>query len=57
VDIAHRHISSPWAARNTTSHEWRHYFWIRGCIQKFPDLVDNEINNKHPLRNDKKRYW
>jgi hypothetical protein len=23
---------------------------IRGCIQKFPDWVDNEINNKHSLR-------
>jgi hypothetical protein len=30
---------------------------IQGCIQKFPDWVDNEINNnKHSLRNNKKDY-
>jgi hypothetical protein len=32
---------------------------IRGCIQKFPDLVDNEINNnknKHSLRSNTKGY-
>jgi hypothetical protein len=31
----------------------------RGCIQKFPDWVDNEIyayNNKHSLRNNPKDY-
>jgi hypothetical protein len=28
-----------------------------GCIQKFPDWVDNEINNnKHSLRSKKKGY-
>jgi hypothetical protein len=32
---------------------------IRGCIQKFPDWVDNEINNnnnKHSLRSNAKGY-
>jgi hypothetical protein len=32
---------------------------VRGCIQKFPDWVDNEINNnsnKHPLRSNTKGY-
>jgi hypothetical protein len=31
---------------------------IRGCIQKLPDLIDNEINNnnKHPLRSNTKGY-
>jgi hypothetical protein len=30
---------------------------IRGCIQKFPDWVDNEINNnKHSLRSNTKDY-
>jgi hypothetical protein len=30
---------------------------LRGCIQKFPDLVDNEINNgKHSLRSNTKGY-
>jgi hypothetical protein len=31
---------------------------IRECIQKFPDWVDNEINNnnKHSMRNDTKGY-
>jgi hypothetical protein len=32
---------------------------IRGCIQKFPDWVDNEIyayNNKASLRNNTKGY-
>jgi hypothetical protein len=31
----------------------------RGCIQKFPDRVDNEIyayKNKHSLRSNKKAY-
>jgi hypothetical protein len=30
----------------------------RGCIQKFPDWVDNEINNnnKHSLRSNTKGY-
>jgi hypothetical protein len=27
---------------------------IRGYIQKFPNWVDNEINNKHSLRSDAK---
>jgi hypothetical protein len=27
-----------------------------GCIQKFPDWNDNEINNKHPLRSSTKGY-
>jgi hypothetical protein len=36
--------------------------YIRGCIQKFPDWVDNEINNKnnnnnkHSLRSNAKDY-
>jgi hypothetical protein len=33
--------------------------WIRGCIQKFQDWVDNEINaynNKHSLRSNTKGY-
>jgi hypothetical protein len=32
---------------------------IPGCIQKFPDWVDNEIyayNNKHSLRSNTKGY-
>jgi hypothetical protein len=31
---------------------------VRGCIQKFPDWVDNEINNnnKHSLRSNTKGY-
>jgi hypothetical protein len=32
---------------------------IRGCIQKLPDWVDNEIyayNNKHSLRSNTKGY-
>jgi hypothetical protein len=32
---------------------------IRGCNQKFPDWVDNEIyayNNKHSLRSNTKSY-
>jgi len=33
-------------------------FVIRGCIQKLPDWVDNEINNKnkHSLWNNTKGY-
>jgi hypothetical protein len=32
--------------------------YIPGCIQKFPDWVDNEINNnnKHSLRSNIKGY-
>jgi hypothetical protein len=33
--------------------------YVRGCIQKFPDQVDNEINNnnnKHSLRSNTKGY-
>jgi hypothetical protein len=36
-----------------------HFVFIRRCIQKFPDWVDNEINNnnnKHSLRNNTKCY-
>jgi len=38
---------------------------IRGCIHKFPDWIDNEMNNnnnnnnnnnKHPLRSNTKGY-
>jgi hypothetical protein len=31
---------------------------VRGCIQKFPDSVDNELNNynKHSLRSNTKGY-
>jgi hypothetical protein len=30
---------------------------VRGCIQKFPDWVDNEINNnKHSMRSNTKGY-
>jgi hypothetical protein len=29
---------------------------VRGCIQKFPDWVNNEINNKHSLRSNTKGY-
>jgi hypothetical protein len=29
---------------------------LRGYIQKFPDWVDNEINNKHVLRSNTKGY-
>jgi hypothetical protein len=33
-------------------------YTIRQCIQKFPDWVDNEINNnnKHSLRSNTKGY-
>jgi hypothetical protein len=37
----------------------RQYLQIRGCIQKFPDWVDNEIcayNNKHSLWSNTKDY-
>jgi hypothetical protein len=33
--------------------------YVRRCIQKFPDWVDNEINNsnyKHSLRSNTKGY-
>jgi hypothetical protein len=32
--------------------------WVRGCIRKFPDWVDNEVNNnnKHSLRSNTKGY-
>jgi hypothetical protein len=33
--------------------------YLRGCIQKFPDWIDNEIyayNNKHSLRRNTKCY-
>jgi hypothetical protein len=32
--------------------------YIRGCIQKFPDWVDNERNNnnKHSLKSNTKSY-
>jgi hypothetical protein len=30
---------------------------IQGCVQKFPDWIDNEINNnKHSLRRNTKGY-
>jgi hypothetical protein len=31
---------------------------VRGCVQKFPDSVDNEIhnNNKHSFRSNTKDY-
>jgi hypothetical protein len=35
------------------------FFILRGCIQKFPDRVENEINiinNKHSLRSNTKGY-
>jgi hypothetical protein len=34
-------------------------FSVRGCIQKFPDWIDNEIyayNNKQSLRSNTKGY-
>jgi hypothetical protein len=36
-----------------------HFHALRGCIQKFPDWVDNEIYayyNKHSLRSNTKGY-
>jgi len=33
-----------------------YYLNIRGCIQKFPDWVDNERNNKHSFRSNTKGY-
>jgi len=30
--------------------------YIRGCIQKFPDCFDNEINSNHSLRRNTKGY-
>jgi hypothetical protein len=39
---------------------YRHIYYIRECIQKFPDWVDNEINNKNnnklSLRSNTKGY-
>jgi hypothetical protein len=35
------------------------HYHLRGCIQKFPDWVDNEVNdynNKHSLRSNTKSY-
>jgi hypothetical protein len=33
------------------------YRYLRGCIQNFPDWVDNEVNNnKHQLRSNTKGY-
>jgi hypothetical protein len=46
----------------TNSGDFRYYEFIfatRGCIQKFPDWIDNEINNnnnKHSLRSNTKGY-
>jgi len=35
----------------------RYYYSIRGCIQNFPDWLDNEINNnKYSLRSNTKGY-
>jgi hypothetical protein len=48
------------APTNVTFHDTIQICWnIRGCIQKFPDWVDNEIsayNNKHWLRSNTKGY-
>jgi hypothetical protein len=42
---------SQWVRRYNSVQE------VRRCIQKFPDCVDNKINNnKHPLRSNKKGY-
>jgi len=36
---------------------WTLQIYIRGCVQKLPDCVDNEINkNKHSLRSNTKGY-
>jgi hypothetical protein len=60
-------------AKTTETNQWQKFFSccryisvvanihtnIRGCIQKFPDWVDNEINNnnnKHSLRSNTKGY-
>jgi hypothetical protein len=43
----------------TNQHLTSYRFRLRGCIQKFPDWVDNEINNnnnKHSLRSKTKCY-
>jgi hypothetical protein len=44
-------------------HEYTYTLYVRGCIQKFPDWVDNKINNnnnnnnsKHSLRSNAKEY-
>jgi hypothetical protein len=35
-----------------------HLYDVRGCIQMFPDWIDNEMNNsnKHLLRSNTKSY-
>jgi len=39
--------------------QWTVLIKLRGCVQKFPDWVDNEIyayNNERSLRSDTKGY-
>jgi hypothetical protein len=47
------------ARAHAHTHTHTHTKLVRGCIQKFPDCVDNEIyvhNNKHSLRSNTKCY-
>jgi hypothetical protein len=65
---ARDHVSHPYNTHKSFAFYWRFTLWdtcdkelfeIRGCIQKFPDWVDNEIcayNNKHSLRSNTKGY-
>jgi hypothetical protein len=51
-------LISDWVSRSNDHAmvSWnKHYIW--GYMQKFPDWVDNEINNnKHSLRSNTKGY-
>jgi hypothetical protein len=51
--------ASPWSSL-VVNQDWMSSLWnclIRGYIQKFPDCVDNEINNKkHSLRSNTNAY-
>jgi hypothetical protein len=60
-DLTHTHTRAR-AHTHTHTHTYIYiyiYIYIRGCIQKFPDWVDEEINNnnnKHSLRSNTKGY-
>jgi hypothetical protein len=49
-----------WEWITVTEHYTNELILIRGCIQKFPDWVDHEVqayNNKHSLRSKSGRGW
>jgi hypothetical protein len=58
-----RNVGFLWASDSSRRFDEVQLLWklqvIWGCIQKFPDWVDNEIyayNNKHSLRSNTKGY-